>query len=91
MVEQLRGPEARRGKSSRRSEMSAEDIQCVGVEVEPWGGLSDQSPITPASFLILLGREAANTLRRCSSSSARSGERMYEYECLREARWPNAS
>ena len=49
--EQLRGPEARRGKSSRRSEMSAEDIAGVGVEVEPGGGLSEQSSITPNPLL----------------------------------------
>ena len=70
--------------------MSAEDI--LGVAVEPWkGGLNQESSITPTPFLLLLGREAVDTLRCCSSSSARPGERMYEYECLREALWPNAS
>ena len=54
-------------------------------------GLSERSIITPTPFLLLLGREAVNTLRCCSSSSARLGKRMYEYDRLREALRPNAS
>ena len=48
--------------------MSAEDILRVATAVEP-GGLNQNSSITPTPFLLLLGREAVCTLRRCSSSS----------------------
>ena len=47
--------------------MSAEDILGVAVAVEP-GGLNQNSSITPTQFLLLLGREAAYTFRRGSSS-----------------------
>ena len=42
--------------------MSAEDILGVAVEAVEPGGLNQSSNITPTPFLLLLGREAVNSL-----------------------------
>ena len=63
--------------------MSAEDILGVAVAVEP-GGLNQNSSITPTPFLLLLGRAAVYTLRRCSSSSvARESRGTSSTTCAR--------